>query len=160
MEKLAQILIDQAHRQAWAVDIDKARELNPANPADASYAKMVETAEANGFGVSSFFSGPITKEALALADVFVLPHASTDDWEKTLGHGSPVLTASEIQALKDFVFKGGGLVVLAETEQPKYGNNFAELTEGFGIKILNETVQDSVENFKEVPTWVKADLKK
>jgi hypothetical protein len=159
MKKLAHILVDQSHRQAWALDLDVARELNPANPADASYSKMAETASTSGFEVSSFSTGPLTKEALAKADVFVLPHASTDEWEKTLGTGSPVLSASEITAIKDFVFDGGGLVVLAETEQPKYGNNFAELTEVFGIKILNETVQDSIENFKDVATWVKGDLK-
>ena len=160
MKKLAHILIDQAHRQAWAVDLDVAKTLNPANPADASYSKMAEAVAASGFGVSSFSAGVLTKESLADADVFVLPHASTDEWEKTLGTGSPVLSASEISAIKDFVFDGGGLIVLAETEQPKYGNNFAELTEVFGIKILNETVQDSIENFKDVATWVKGDLKK
>ena len=160
MKKLAQILIDQSHRQAWAVDLEVAKALNPANPADASYAKMAEAAEASGFGVSSFSSGALTRDALAGSDVFVLPHASTDEWEKTLGHGSPVLTDAEISAIKDFVFDGGGLVVLAETEQLKYGNNFAKLTEIFGIKILNETVQDSIENHKEVATWVKGDLKK
>jgi hypothetical protein len=160
MKKLAHILIDQSHRQAWAVDLEQARGLNPANPADASYSKMASAAAASGFGVSSFSSGLLSKQDLATADVFVLPHASTDEWEKTLGTGSPVLSPSEISAIKDFVFDGGGLVVLAETEQPKYGNNFADLTEAFGIKILNETVQDSIENFKDVATWVKADLKK
>jgi hypothetical protein len=160
MQKLAQILIDQSHRQAWAVDYDLASKLNPANPADASYAKMAEAATLAGFGVSSFTSGPITAEALAGFDVFVLPHASTDEWEKTIGVGSPVLSESEIAALKNFVSSGGGLVVLGETEQPKYGNNFSELTEVFGVKIANETVQDSIENFKGVATWVKGDLQK
>lgn len=160
MQKIAEILIDQSHRQAWTIDLEQALELNPSNPADASYFKMAEAASASGFGVSSFSAGPITKERLAGVDVFVLPHASTDEWEKTLGHGSPVLSSSEISAIKDFVFDGGGLVVLAETEQPKYGNNFAELTEVFGIKILNDTVQDSVENYRDVATWVKANLTK
>ena len=160
MQKLAQILIDQSHRQAWAVDYDLASKLNPANPADASYAKMAEAATLAGFGVSSFTSGPITAEALAGFDVFVLPHASTDEWEKTIGVGSPVLSEAEIAALKNFVSSGGGLVVLGETEQPKYGNNFSELTEVFGVKIANETVQDSIENFKGVATWVKGDLQK
>ena len=158
MKKFAEILIDQSHRQAWAVDADLAKTLNPANPADASYAKMAEVAELSGFGVSSFSSGPLTEQSLSAADVFVLPHASTDDWEKTLGHGSPVLTPSEISTIKDFVFNGGGLVVLGETEQAKYGNNFSELTEVFGVKILNETVQDSIENYKDVASWVKGEF--
>ena len=160
MQKLAQILIDQSHRQAWALDIDVAAKLNPANPADASYSKMAQAAEVAGFGVASFSSGPITAKALEEAQVLVLPHASTDDWEKTLGVGSPVLTQQEITALTDFVAQGGGLVILGETEQSKYGNNFSELAEVFGIKIANETVQDSIENFKDVATWVKGDLQK
>ena len=160
MQKLAQILIDQSHRQAWALDIELASKMNPANPADASYAKMADAASAAGFGVSSFTSGPITTASLSAVDVFVLPHASTDDWEKTIGVGSPVLSPEEIAVLKQFVAGGGGLVVLGETEQPKYGNNFSTLTEAFGVKIANETVQDSIENFKGVATWVKGDLKK
>ena len=160
MQKLAQILIDQSHRQAWALDYELASKMNPANPADASYAKMAEAASLAGFGVSSFSSGPITLEALEGFDVFVLPHASTDDFEKTLGVGSPILSQSEIAVLKDFVAAGGGLVVLGETEQAKYGNNFSELTEIFGVKIGNETVQDSIENFRGVATWIKGDLQK
>jgi len=160
MQKLAQILIDQSHRQAWAVDYELAAQINPANPADASYAKMAEAASLAGFGVSSFTSAPITKELLAGFDVFVLPHASTDEWEKTIGVGTPALSESEIAVLKEFVAAGGGLVVLGETDQPKYGNNFSELTEVFGVKIANQTVQDSIENFKDVATWIKGDLQK
>jgi hypothetical protein len=160
MKKLAHILIDQAHRQAWATDLETANKLNPANPADASYSKMVQAAESLSFSVSNFSSGHFTKEALSEADVIVIPHASTDDWEKTLGHGSPILEPAEISAIKDFVFAGGGLVVLGETEQSKYGNNFSDLTEVFGIKIKNETVQDSENNFKGVATWVRGKFKK
>ena len=158
MKKFAQILIDQAHRQAWSVDPDQAAKMNPANPKDASYAKMANLAIEAGFGVSAS-SGPLSRETLASADVLVLPHASTDEWEKTTGEGSPVLTAEEIATVKDFVAQGGGLVVLGETEQSKYGNNFSELTESFGIKFKNETVQDPEKNLNGVATWVKAALK-
>lgn len=160
MQKNTQILIDQAHRQAWALELETARELNPANPADSSYAKMTQIAQDSGFTVSANSTSPITKQLLSSADLFVLPHASTDEWEKTLGTGSPVLTKSEISAIKEFVSEGGGLVVLAETEQAKYGNNFSELTESFGIAIGNETVQDAKNNFKGVATWVRAEFKK
>jgi hypothetical protein len=157
---MAQILIDQSHRQAWAIDRDLATKMNPANPDDAGYSKMAEAAAAAGFEVSGFTAGPISKESLVGIDVFVLPHASTDEWEKTLGYGSPVLSAAEISALEEFVADGGGLVILGETEQSKYGNNFSELAEVFGVKIVNETVQDSIENFKDVATWVKGELQK
>ncbi|MFM7013409.1 MAG: DUF6421 family protein [Actinomycetota bacterium] len=158
MQKIAQILIDQSHRQAWSIDWELASKMNPINPKDASYLKMAEAAEAAGFGVSAL-SSALSKDALANADVLVLPHASEDDWEKTIGQGSPKLTEEEIQNVKDFVERGGGLVVLGETEQSKYGNNFAELTEAFGIGFQNETVQDGEHNLGGVATWVKAALK-
>ena len=41
-----------------------------------------------------------------------------------------------------FVARGGGLIVLGETEQDKYGNNLNELLARFGIQIENATVQD------------------
>jgi len=160
MQKATQILIDQSHRQAWSTDAEKAKELNPGNPQDSGYSKLVLSAEASGFGVRSHQTGTFTKESLSGVDVLVIPHASEDDWEKTLGEGSPKLTSDEISAVKEFVNSGGGLVVLGESEQPKYGNNFSELTEQFGIKIANATVQDSENNFKGVATWVLADLKK
>ena len=37
---------------------------------------------------------------------------------------------------------GGGLIVLGETEQDKYGNNLNELLERFGLHLENDTVQD------------------
>jgi hypothetical protein len=158
MQKIAQILIDQSHRQAWAVDFQKAQEINPVKPTDASYSKLASSASESGFGVDVHSNGPITKEALSRSDVLVLPHASTDDWEKTLGEGSPVLTLEEIEAVREFVSEGGGLVVLGETEQSKYGNNFSELTEVFGIKIQNATVQDPSHNFQGNATWVVPEL--
>jgi hypothetical protein len=53
MQKATQILIDQSHRQAWSIDAEKAKELNPGNPQDSGYSKLVLSAEASGFGVRS-----------------------------------------------------------------------------------------------------------
>ena len=43
---------------------------------------------------------------------------------------------------------GGGLIVLGETEQDKYGNNLNELLERFGLHLENDTVQD-YEHYRE-----------
>ena len=51
-------------------------------------------------------------------------------------------TDAEIDAIEAFVRGGGGLIVLGETEQEKYGNNLNELLARFGIEIENATVQD------------------
>jgi len=157
VQKLGRVTIDQGHRQAWAVDADTAARMNPANPADAGYTRAVKSLADSGFEVGSVAS-LFRPETLAGTDVLVIPHAATDDWEKTIGVGSPVLTQQEIDVLEGFVAEGGSLLLLAETEQPKYGNNFAELARRFGVEILNATVQDPVSNFKDVPTWIRAAL--
>lgn len=160
MSKLARILIDQAHNQAWAVDPADAARMNPANPADASYEQFAASLEQVGFEVSAHRSGELTATVLAQTDVLVLPHASTDEWEKTIGSGSPVLSETELSAIEAFVSAGGGLLLLGETEQPKYGNNWNELASKFGVKIVNATVQDPERTFKEVPTWILAEFER
>ncbi|MEO0313502.1 MAG: hypothetical protein RL140_732, partial [Actinomycetota bacterium] len=160
MSKTTRILIDQAHSQAWAVKPELAAKMNSANPADASFAKLADSAKDAGYEVALHEAGLFDAAALAEADVLVIPHAATDEWEKTIGVGSPVFTADEISAIEEFVTKGGSLLLLTETEQPKYGNNFATLAERFGVKVLNATVQDPENNHKEVPTWVLAQFER
>ena len=72
--------------------------------------------------------------------------------------GSPRLGDEEIDAIDAFVEAGGGLIVLAETEQEKYGNNVAELVGRFGIGIENATVQDYEHHHGDAPSWVLAAL--
>ena len=49
---------------------------------------------------------------------------------------------------------GGGLVVLGESEQDKYGNNLNDLLARFGIAIEHATVQDYERNLNATPSWV------
>ena len=158
MEKIARILIDQAHNQAWAVRPEIAARMNSANPADSSYATMVQVAKDSEFEVDLHESGLFTEDALGDVDILVIPHASSDEWEKTIGVGSPQLTPEELDSVEGFVKSGGSLLLLAETEQPKYGNNFAELAARFGVEIKNATVQDASRSFKDVPTWIMGDF--
>jgi hypothetical protein len=132
--------------------------MNPANPADASYAKLRELAEDAGYEVLAHKEGSITSAVLSDVDVLVLPHAATSEWEHTVGYGSPVLAKEEILAIQEFVSNGGGLLVLGENEQAKYGNNFNELIGRYGIKLSNETVQDPAKNFKDVASWPKPEF--
>jgi len=152
---MAKILIDQSHNQAWALDPAVAARMNPANPADASYQDLVVTLQDSGHEVTSHNEGLIGEDALSNVDVLLLPHASTDDWEKTIGTGSPMLAESELAAIEQFVANGGGLLLLGETEQPKYGNNFNDLSQRFGVSIANATVQDPENSFKDVATWIR-----
>ncbi len=52
---------------------------------------------------------------------------------------------------------GGGLIVLGETEQDKYGNNLNELLARFHLHLANDTVQD-YEHHLSAPTWILAAL--
>ncbi|MGV1037400.1 MAG: DUF6421 family protein [Candidatus Nanopelagicales bacterium] len=156
MRSLARVLVDESHRQAWSTRPEVAAAINPGNPADDGYVKAAQTLTNRGLGVAVHVDGAISAETLLGVDVLVLPHCSTDDWEATIGVGSPVYSTSEIDAIDAFVRGGGGLVILAETEQSKYGNSLAEIAARFGVVIENATVQDSVARFNDVPTWVLA----
>ena len=154
MRPLARVLVDEGHRQAWSIRPEVASAMSPANPADSSYAEAARTLESAGFAVTAHIEGPITPDALMGIDVLVLPHCSDDAWEATVATGSPVYSEAEIAAIEEFVVAGGGLVILAETEQAKYGNNLASMSERFGIGIVNATAQDPVSRFNDVSTWV------
>lgn len=158
MRSLARILIDESHRQAWSTRPEVAAAMNPVHPADAGYVQLAASTRDAGFDLIVHREGLITDVALAGFDVLVIPHAAEDEWEKTTGVGSPQLTDKEIESIEGFVLAGGSLILLAETEQPKYGNNFALLSERFGISILNTTVQDPTNSHKDVPTWILAEL--
>ena len=80
--------------------------------------------------------------ALGDCDLLVIAHPSGPAWERTTGLGSPQLSTEELDAIEAFVRGGGGLIVLGETEQEKYGNNLNELLGRFGLRLENETVQD------------------
>jgi len=157
MRPLARVLVDESHRQAWSTRPDVAARMSPANPADSSYCEAARTLETAGFTVGVHTEGPLTLDVLADVDVLVLPHCSDDAWEATVGSGSPLYSEQEVDSIDDFVRRGGGLVVLAETEQEKYGNNLGAITERFGVEIVNATVQDPVRRFNDVSTWVLLD---
>jgi hypothetical protein len=156
MTFIGRILVDEAHRQAWTTRPELAAVMNPQNPADASYADIAETARSAGFLVTSLSDGLFDAQVLAGADVVVIPHAADDDWESTTKVGSPKLTDAEMDALVLFVERGGGLLITAETEAPKYANTHSELAARFGIIVNNATVQDPTHAHKDVPTWILA----
>ena len=128
--------------------------MNPRAPADAGYVVAAESLRSAGYEVRAHEDGALTPAALADVDVLVIPHCSEDAWEATTGIGSPAHAPDELAAIEGFVAAGGGLIVLAETEQEKYGNVLGDLTGRFGIDVVSTTVQDPVNRFKDVSTWV------
>jgi hypothetical protein len=103
--------------------------------------------------------GPLDRSALAGAAVLVIAHPSEPKWERTVpGSVSPRLSAEEIAAIEAFVCAGGGLVLLAEEEQDKYGNNVAELATRFGVGVRSDLVSDYEHHDAGTPHWVLADV--
>src|SRR6476660_556341 len=127
LRPVLRVLFDEAHCQAWTIRPELAAQMQPSHPADVSYARAADTLRARRIAVDAHTDGPLDAAALATADVVVLAHPSEPTWEATTGSGSPVLSAAELDAIEAYVNAGGGLVVLGESEQDKYGNNLNEL---------------------------------
>src|SRR4051812_45158675 len=117
------VLFDEGHAQAWTIRPELAARMRPSHPADVSYARAADTLRARRVAVDAHAEGALDAAALAEVDVVVLAHPSEPKWEATTGSGSPVLTDAELDTLEAFVTRGGGLIVLGESEQDKYGNN-------------------------------------
>jgi hypothetical protein len=154
---VARVLFDEAHSEAWTIRPELAREIQPAHPGDASYAIAAQALAARDFVVSANVDEPLNERTLESCDVLVIAHPSDPAWERTTGSGSPRLTDSELNAIANFVERGGGLIVLGETEQDKYGNNVNDLLATFDLHLGNDTVQD-YEHCHGAPSWILAEL--
>jgi Family of unknown function (DUF6421) len=153
----ARVLFDESHSEAWTTRPDEAARMQPAHPEDSSYARAAAALSAHDFTVTPNVDRPLT-EALSEADVLVIAHPSDPRWESTTTNGgSPRLSDDELDAIDEFVRGGGGLIVLGETEQDKYGNNLNDLLARFGVRVENDTVQD-YEHHHNAPSWVLAEL--
>jgi hypothetical protein len=155
--KVARILFDESHSEAWTIRRELAERMQPAHPEDSSYAVAAQRLAARDFDVLPNEDRPLTRETLAGADVLVIAHPSDPKWEATVNSRAPRLSENELDAIEEFVRGGGGLIALGETEQEKYGNNLNDLLCRFGIEVSNATVQD-YEHFHSAPSWVLAQL--
>ncbi len=155
--KVARILFDESHSEAWTIRRSVAERMQPAHPADSSYAAAAERLAERDFEVAPNEDRPLTRETLAGADVLVVAHPSDPKWEATVSDRAARLSEAELDAIEEFVRGGGGLIALGETEQAKYGNNLNDLLNRFGIEIESCTVQD-YEHHHSAPSWILAQL--
>ncbi|MEO8107005.1 MAG: DUF6421 family protein [Actinomycetes bacterium] len=151
------VLVDEAHQQAWSIRPQEAARMQPAHPGDSSYAKAAELLRRRDFLVEPLVDGRLTAEVLAGVSLLVLPHASDPKFEATTGVGSARYDADEVAAIRTFVQSGGGLVILAESEQDKYDSNLGDIAAGFGITVEHSTVQD-YQRHHQAPSWVSSEL--
>ncbi|MEK6327463.1 MAG: DUF6421 family protein [Actinomycetota bacterium] len=155
--KVARILFDESHSEAWTIRRELAEQMQPSHPEDSSYAVAAETLANRDFEVLPNAERSLTRETLAGADVLVIAHPSDPRWEATTNTRAPRLSDHELDAVEEFVRGGGGLIALGETEQAKYGNNLNDLLARFGIQVANCTVQD-YEHHLSAPSWILAEL--
>jgi hypothetical protein len=154
MRGFARVLFDESHRESWSIRREVAAEMNPGNPADSGYVRAAELLRGHGHLIEPHTDGPLDPDALHDRDVLVIAHPADDRWERTTGAGSPRLADDELDAIEQFVRAGGGLVVMAECEQDKYGNNLAELLGRFGVEVVNTTATDAGHTHNGVAAWV------
>ena len=152
------MLFDESHSEAWTIRPEIAGEIQPSHPADSSLADAAAALSRREFDVAAHTAGPLTPEVLAETSVLVIAHPSDPKWEATVNGGSPLLEPGEIEAIEAFVEAGGGLIVLGETEQDKYGSNLNDLVARFGVRIESETVQDYEHHHGDAPSWILASL--
>jgi hypothetical protein len=155
--KMARVVFDESHSEAWTIRREVAEEMQPAHPEDSSYALAAELLAAREFEVIPNADRALTRDTLAGVDVLVIAHPSDPKWECTTKTGPPRLTDQELDEIEAFVRGGGGLIVLGETEQDKYGNNVNDLLVRFGIEVENATVQDYA-RFSSAPSWILPEL--
>ncbi|MCX6397073.1 MAG: DUF6421 family protein [Propionibacteriales bacterium] len=150
---MPRVLFDESHGEAWTISLERASTLQPSHPADSSYAAAAAALVGHGLRVGAHREGPLDQAVLAAVDVLVIAHPSESRWEKTDGR-SPVFSPAELDAIESWVRRGGGLVVMGETEQDKYGTNLGDLVSRFGITFQSTTVYDYVHQHADNPAWV------
>ena len=152
--KIVRVLFDEFHSESWTVSAERAREMQPENPANSSYQRAADLLAARDFTVARNLAQPLESAALAGAAVLALLHPCDPRWERTTSHGSPVLAAREIADILAFVRAGGGLLVVTEYEHDKYGDNLNELLAPAGLRIENGTAIDRTACIHENAEWL------
>src|ERR1700752_24455 len=108
--KVARILFDESHAEAWTIRRERAEEMQPAHPEDSSYARAAQRLAERDFDVLPNADLPLNRETLAGADVLVIAHPSDPKWEATVSARSPRFSDAELDAIEEFVRSGGGLI--------------------------------------------------
>ena len=143
---IATVLVDEAHAQAWTIRPDvAARHPALATPRTPPTPTRPTRLRRRGFAVDAHAEGPLTDDALAGTDVLVLAPrlgpALGARRARRLAAARPTPSSTRSSASSP---RGGGLLVLGECEQDKYGNRLNDLLGRFGFHLGNDTVSDYV----------------
>ncbi len=154
--KVARVLFDERHGEAWSIRGDAARRMRPAHPAAASYAGAAAVLALRDFEVAAHTDGLLDGQTLAAAAVLVIAHPSNRRLTPSASDDPPSFSSGELEAIEAFVAGGGGLIVLADEEQGRYGEGLNELLDRFGARVESATVRDYGAH-GEPPEWVHAE---
>lgn len=152
--KITRILFDEYHSESWSVSAARAREMQPEDPANASYQIAADALAARDFIVERNVAAPLDAKTLAGVGVLAFLHPCDPRWERTTSMHSPAFPAPELDAVLDFVRAGGGLLVITEYEHDKYGDNLNDLLAPVGIRIENGKVFDRSACAHDIPEWI------
>ncbi len=152
--KRVRIVFDETHSQSWSACADRARQMQPEDPANASYQKAATALAQREFEVVRHRSGPISRALLETTDVLALIHPCDPKWEHTTSQNAPTLSADEISAVLEFVHGGGALLVVSEYEHDKYGDNLNDLLAPVGLRIESGKIFDRSQCAHHNPEWI------
>ncbi len=153
-QKTIRILFDEFHSESWSVSAARAREMQPEDPANASYQVAAEALAARDFIVERNVAAPISRKTLNGVGVLAFLHPCDPRWERTTSTEPPALSAEEIDAVLAFVEAGGGLLVVTEYEHDKYGDNLNDLLAPVGVRIENGKVFDRTACAHDNAEWI------
>ena len=153
---MARVLFDEYHSEAWTIRPLVAETMRPDHPGAASYVRAAAELDARDFATEINSERPLLADTLRDVGVLVIAHPSSSRWEPTVNDNGARLSAEEIEAIEAFVRGGGGLVVLGEAEEEKFGGNLNELLERFGTHLDTETVFDYT-HYRDTPVNVLAE---
>src|SRR5678815_2237161 len=81
--KTVHVLFDEWHSESWSCSRVRAAEIQPEDPAGASYQRAADALVLRDFVVERNTSGSLCADVLAGVDILVLPHPCDPHWERT-----------------------------------------------------------------------------
>ncbi len=140
---MKEIIFDESHRQWWSLW----------DTGFIGYSDLAIMMEKEGYRVSANTGSLVTNlEGQAAGDVLVLGMADRQTYSQ-----------SEIDAMLDFVNRGGGLLIMSEHEEsdgsPWYTSDFLNpVSENFGITFNSNEASDADSSHPEKVIWMVTDV--
>lgn len=157
---MARIVFSSCHNEYLRIGKVGTAYIGP-NSGRFDWTKLAKLLVESGFDIAILDRGLISKKALKEADILVLGQP-----ESYFYHSKPpksrtttdsdkwgILKPNEIEAIKEFVTEGGGLLLLQEKHSQRRGNNLNDLANMFGIEFQDDMVECD-DHYQHDQGWV------